>query len=103
MEPVKLPTEANFPFTAYHPVYGARTAKDAAESTEMFVGDPLDWFATAEEADAARTQREAEIVVAHRLQNRLDHAKGEDHEVNPAVVENSVAADLRIKAGLAEP
>lgn len=103
MEPVKLPTAGAWPFTAYHPVWGARTAKDQAEADEMFVGDATDWFATAEEADAARTQREAEIVVQHRLNNRVDDALGTEKEVDHTVVENSVAADERIKAGTGEP
>ena len=103
MEPVTLPTKTAWPFKAYHPVLGERVAKDQKEADAMFIGDPSDWFASAEEADAARTQREAEIVVAHRLQNRLDHARGTDHEVNHAVVENSVSADLRIKSGQVEP
>lgn len=103
MEPVTLPKSASFPFTAYHPVYGEKTANSPEEADELFKGDPTNWFATAAEADAARTQREAEVVVAHRLQNRLDHELGEDHEVSDAVVENSVAADKRIRAGEGEP
>ena len=102
MEPIKLP-HAAFPFTAYHPVYGARTANSSEESKELFIGDEGDWFATAAEADAARTQREAEIVVSHRARNRLDHALGQDHDVSDKVVENSVQADQRIRAGEAEP
>ena len=102
MEPVPLP-HASFPFTAYHPTKGARTANTPEESQQVFDGDPRDWFATAGEADAARTQREAEIAVAHRLQNRLDHELGNDHPVSDEVVENSVAADQRIRDGQPEP
>lgn len=103
MEPVKLPVAASFPFTAHHPVYGTKTAKTPEEATELFKGDPTDWFATAAEADAARTQREAEVVVDNRRQNRLRHELGEDKPVSDKIVENSVQADTRIRAGEPEP
>lgn len=100
MMPFEMPV---FPVTLYHPVLGARTANASDNMKDAFPGDPTDWFKSAGEADAARTDREAQIVIHHRVENRLAHAKGEDHEVSPNVVENSVQADERIRAGKLEP
>ena len=61
-----------FPDVVYHPVFGARTMRDA---NEVVVLGP-DWFNTAEEADLHRTQAEAERASAqHRRVGRMPTAQ----------------------------
>lgn len=51
-----------FPQTVYHPVRGAVTVEDA-EAAAKVMTVPTDWFPTAAQADAARTENEAQAVI----------------------------------------
>lgn len=106
---LKASTFAGYPKTRYHPVYGAREIKDPNE--EASLQPAHNWFNTAEEADAHRTQREAEQVVHYNARVRVDAASS-DGKVNlkdPAVtgsdgiVRNSVTATESLKSGFPEP
>ena len=101
---------AGFPKTKYHPVYGARAINDPNE--EAALPQPArNWFDTAEEADAHRTEREAQQVIHNNARVRVDAAlAGDDHDPNsPAVrgeagvVRNSVSATESLKSGTPEP
>jgi hypothetical protein len=102
---------AGFPKTKFHPVYGAREVKDPNE--EAGLTQPLrNWFDTAAEADAHRTQREAEQVAHYNNRVKVDGAMKEDGTADlsdPAVmgdagiVRNSVSATESLKSGFGEP
>ena len=64
---IEVPT---FPKTIYHPVQGAVTVKDAEEAAKV-VTVPTDWFATAAEADAHRTENEAQVVIHYGRRDQV--------------------------------
>jgi hypothetical protein len=107
----KAPNFAGFPKTKFHPVYGARMVNDPNE--EASLPQPLrNWFDTAEEADAHRTQREAEQAMHYNNRVKVDGAMKEDGTADlsdPAVmgdagiVRNSVSATESLKSGFGEP
>ena len=82
-----------FPDVVYHPVFGARTMRDA---NEVVVLGP-DWFNTAEEADLHRTQAEAELVT----HNNTSLLVKDGTEVGP-VVRNSVTETEAVAASTLE-
>lgn len=53
-----------FPRDVFHPVYGKRTV-NSFDDIKALPDLTRNWFATAADADAARTQPEADAVVAH--------------------------------------
>jgi hypothetical protein len=83
-----------YPKKKWHPVHGAREARDPNEEAELF---DRNWFDTPEGADAARTEREAQIVLHKNARVRVD-----EHEER-GVVRNSVAAQESLDRGAAEP
>lgn len=101
---------AGFPKTKYHPVYGARTVNDPNEEGAL-PAPARNWFDTAEEADAHRTEREAQQVIHNNHAVKVNAAlAGEDHDPNSpevrgeaGVVRNSVSATESMKNGVAEP
>lgn len=112
--PGRAPNYPGYPKTKYHPVYGARTAKDPNDEAVAFTGPPHNWFDTAGEADTHRTDREAQMVVHNNQRVKVDAAFGRaenaEHETDPAVaagdagvVRNSVQATESVKAGKVEP
>jgi hypothetical protein len=102
-EPAPVPETANeprrrfagYPKRKWHPIHGAKDANDPNEEAEFF---DRNWFDTPEAADAARTQREADIVV-HRNRDCLV----EEHDKRQGVVRNSVAAQESRDQGRLEP
>lgn len=106
------PAFAGFPQTKYHPVYGARAVGDPNEAATIFQ-PPHNWFDTAEEADAHRTDREAQQVIHYNQRLKVDanvalNNGGEalpltGDEAPKGIVRNSVAAQESIDAGNAEP
>lgn len=101
------PSFAGFPQTKWHPVYGARSVKDPNEAATVFQ-PPHNWFATPEQADAARTDREAQQVVHHNLATKVaqknatlngEELPGDRKEI----VRNSATAQANLDAGRAEP
>lgn len=99
-----------YPKTLYHPVYGARSAADPNEEAN-FPGLRRNWFDTAAEADAHRTDSEAQQVIHNNRSVKVTAAlNGDDHDpTHPSVrgeagvVRNSVSATESMKAGFAEP
>jgi hypothetical protein len=83
-----------YPKKKWHPVHGAKEARDPNEEAELF---DRNWFDTPEAADAARTQREADIVVHKNQRVHVD-----EHEER-GVVRNSVQAQESLDAGNLEP
>ena len=113
--PVAAPTSfAGFPQRKYHPVKGAMTANDPNEAASLFQPEH-NWFDTAAEADAHRTDAEAQQVVHYNRRVKADGhlflAANPDAspETNPAVtgeagiVRNSVQATESLKSGYGEP
>lgn len=106
------PSFAGFPQTKYHPVYGARAVNDPNEAATIFQ-PPHNWFDTAAEADAHRTDREAQEVIHYNTRLKVDAnvALNNGGEAIPltgddaakGIVRNSVAAQESIDAGNAEP
>jgi hypothetical protein len=102
------PAFAGYPVTKYHPVFGARTVNDPNEAHQTF-NPPHNWFSTAGQADAARTDREAQQVVFHNLQTKVDLKHAQLNEEEPpnkdrqTIVRNSVQAQESLDAGKAEP
>jgi hypothetical protein len=93
-------TFAGFPKTKYHPVLGAKSAKDPNESASLFQPEH-DWFDTPGEADMHRTHREAELVIHHNTREKLNGiAEGQD---KAAPVRLSVQAQESMDSGNAEP
>jgi hypothetical protein len=99
-----------FPKLKYHPVYGAREIKDPNE--EAGLQPAHNWFNSAEEADAHRTDREAQMVVHYNARVKVDGAVGGVEPMDPnnkavtgedGIVRNSVAATESVKAGNLEP
>lgn len=111
-ETPNAPAFAGFPLVKYHPVYGARSANDPNEAATMFQPSH-DWFATAEEADMHRTDREAQQVIHYNRQLKVDSKVAAVNGDEPApltgegapkgIVRNSVAATESLNAGNAEP
>ena len=79
---IDLPT---FPATFYHPVHGAVTVADADEAQKL--QPATDWFATAAEADAHRTENEAAIVIHNARRGQIT---GHEQSDFPGVVKHSV-------------
>ena len=75
-----------FPKTVYHPVRGAVTVEDA-EAAAKVMTVPTDWFKTAAEADAARTENEAQVVIHKGRRDQVE--KHED--TGATVVHHSVS------------
>lgn len=85
-----------YPLTAYHPVHGAVTVKDADEAAKTF-SNPLDWFETAEEADQHRTENEAAIVIHNARRGQITaHEQGS----TPGVVKHSVTHQATVDQAL---
>jgi hypothetical protein len=60
-----------YPLTLFHPVLGGVTAQD--QDTALRVFQPHhDWFLTAAEADAHRTDREAQMVIHNTRRMQVD-------------------------------
>lgn len=100
---------AGYPKIKYHPVKGAVTIEDPNE--EAALSPPHDYFDTAGEADAHRTEREAQQVIHHntsvKVAAKLD---GKSVDLNDpmangtgGVVRNSVQATESLNATGAEP
>jgi hypothetical protein len=88
-DPTRPPGEpprryAGYPKTKWHPVHGAKTVNDPNEEHETF---DRNWFDTPAAADAARTDREAGLVVHRNMRVKLNA-----HENDKGVVRNSVQA-----------
>jgi hypothetical protein len=67
----------SFPLTYYHPVHGAVTVNTPEEAAQTFTV-PTDWFKTAAEADAHRTEREAGMVIHNGVRGQITlHEEGE--------------------------
>jgi hypothetical protein len=60
-----------YPLTLYHPVLGAVTVENQEDALKTFV-PPHDWFHTAAEADAHRTDREAMMVIHNTRRMQVD-------------------------------
>lgn len=90
-----------WPRTRFHPVFGEKAFKDPYEAAEYGQDDESgDWrFKTAADADAARTETEAQIVIHQNVRSKLDAHK----EAGRTVIQNSVQATNAAKAGGAEP
>jgi hypothetical protein len=106
----KAPVFAGFPKNKYHPVYGLRVIADPNEEATLM--PKHNWFDTAEEADAHRTEREAQQVIHYNARVRVDGALNgsapttmDDKAVTgeEGIVRNSVAATESLKSGFAEP
>lgn len=91
---------AGYPATKYHPVLGAKTAKDPNEAASLFQPEH-DWFNTAAEADMHRTEREALLVMHHNQRAKLDGIA--EYQDGNAPVRNSVQAQESLDQGGAEP
>lgn len=91
---IEIPT---FPRVVYHPVRGAVTL-DTAEHAAQVMTVPTDWFNTAAEADAARTENEAQVVIHKGRRDQVQ--KHED--AGATVVHHSVShqetVDRRVDA-----
>lgn len=105
------PAFVGYPLAKYHPVYGRREAKDPNEAAQIFQ-PPHNWFETPANADAARTEREAQQVIHHNLNmkvaDKLARVNDEQppQEADPdrkAIVRNSVQAQESLDSGHAEP
>ena len=66
-----------YPLTLYHPVLGAVTVDNQDDALRVFV-PARDWFHTAEEADAHRTDREAMMVIHNTRRMEVDQMAGGD-------------------------
>ena len=108
----KAPSFPGYPKDKFHPVYGKRTVKDPNEEASELPGPAHNWFDTAEEADAHRTEREAQQAIHYNSRVKVDAAlagPGETSAEDPAVrgeagiVRNSVAATESLKSGFPEP
>lgn len=63
-----------FPTAVFHPVYGRREV-DSFEAIKQLPGVMTDWFRTADDADMARTQPEADAVLLNNTFMRVqEHA-----------------------------
>lgn len=95
---IEIPT---FPRTVYHPVQGAVVLEDAEHAAKV-VTVPTDWFATAAEADAHRTENEAQVVMHNGRRGQVK--KWED--AGAGVVHHSVThqetVDARVEAAAVE-
>ncbi len=88
-----------FPKTLYHPVLGARTINNADEINTL--PQPLyNWWPTAGEADLHRTDLEAQEVIHHARQYKLDGhqaeldaAPGEGAETKEGVEKPPIAVE----------
>lgn len=60
-----------YPLTLYHPVFGAVTVDNQEDALKIFV-PPHDWHQTAAEADAHRTDREAQMVIHNTRRMQVD-------------------------------
>jgi hypothetical protein len=85
---------AGFPKHKWHPVHGKKTVNDPNEEADL----DRNWFDSPEAADAARTDREAGIVV-----HKNERVNLEEHEQRHGVVRNSVQAQESRDAGNLEP
>jgi hypothetical protein len=91
------PGVSGYPKRLYHPVHGEVEVADPGQ--EASLKTPRDWFATPEQADAARTATEAWIVQHNNMRAKL---KAHD-DAGHALVRNSNAADQSIRSGQPEP
>lgn len=91
---------SGFPKTKYHPVLGAKAAKDPNEAASLFQPEH-DWFDTAGEADMHRTDREAQLVLHHNTRAKLDGIAAMQDKNAP--VRLSVQAQESMDAGKIEP
>ena len=66
-----------YPLTLYHPVLGAVTVDNQDDALKTFVPHH-DWFHTAAEADAHRTDREAMMVIHNTRRMQVDAMAGSD-------------------------
>jgi hypothetical protein len=103
---------AGYPMTKYHPVYGAKSVNDPNEGATTFQ-PAYNWFDSAAEADAHRTDREAQEVIHYNARAKVDTlvAVNNGGEAIPTtgdnapegIVRNSVQAQEAIDAGKVEP
>lgn len=98
-----------YPKDRFHPVYGKVTFANPTDELRQCV-PAHNWFDTAEQADAHRTDREAQDVIHYNRRVRANGALTDgvaeyDPEVTgeAGIVRNSVAATESLKAGNAEP
>ena len=86
---------AGWPKTFFHPVHGSKQFKDPNEHAQA----GSDWrFETAGEADSARTETEAQLVVLKRHLGAI-----EQYEKNDPVIRNSAQAEESASTGYPEP
>lgn len=99
-----------YPKDKFHPVFGKRTVGDPNE--EAVLQPAHNWFDSAEAADAARTDREAQQVLHMNQRVKVDGALNgavpttmEDAAVlgDAGIVRNSVSATESLKSGHPEP
>lgn len=91
-----LPRFTSYPLTLYHPVLGAVTVEDQDAAAKTFVPEH-DWYRTPEEADAHRTEREAQMVVHNTRRMQID-----DIASDGDTVAHSVAHTERVMKPLEE-
>ena len=82
-----------FPKTVYHPVRGAVFVEDVKAAQEVMTV-PTDWFPTAAQADAARTENEAQAVIHKGRRDQVQ--KHED--AGATVVHHSVTHQASVDA-----
>jgi len=88
-----------WPQDRFHPVYGRRSIADPNTYARMG-GDDGDWrFKRAADADAARTQPEAELAVAYNLRRKMALID----DAGDVPVSNSVQAHESAASGNPEP
>ena len=94
-------TLPGWPRVRFHPVHGRREFADPYEAAEFGQDDEKgDWrFKSAAEADMARTDTEAGMVIAHNMRTKLAQVD----EADGGVVRNSVSAQESLDAGHSEP
>jgi hypothetical protein len=103
---------AGYPQTKYHPVYGAKSVNDPNEGAQTFQ-PAYNWFDSAAEADAHRTDREAQEVISYNQRAKVDTLVAVNNGGEPipttgenapeGIVRNSVQAQESIDAGKIEP
>ena len=90
---IEVPT---FPQTVYHPVQGAVTLTDAEHAARV-VTVPTDWFATPQEADAHRTENEAQVVIHYGRRGQVQKYQDADEGVVHHSVTHQETVDRRVE------
>jgi hypothetical protein len=86
-----------YPLTLFHPVFGAVTV-DNQEAAQKLFHPARDWFPTAAEADAHRTEREAQMVIHNTRRMQVDDMAAQYE----ALVSGDPDAAQRAAAGMHE-